>query len=72
LLPVTQFCQEAVKVGHPELVLSSRFPAVASAIWRGPDGHVWLDVLETLATHYPGANGQLIVYHRVDVTSLLQ
>lgn len=72
LLPLTQFCQEAAKAGHPELALSSRFPAVAPAIWRAPDGHVWLDVLETLAPHYPGANGQLIVYHRVDVTSLLQ
>ena len=72
LLPVTQFCQEAAKAGHPELALSSRFPAVAPAVWRAPDGHVWLDVLETLGPHYPGANGHLIVYHRVDVTSLLQ
>jgi hypothetical protein len=71
-LPVTQFLQEAAKAGHPELALSSRFPAVAPAIWRAPDGHVWLDVLETLGPHYPGANGQLIAYQRVDVTSLLQ
>ena len=54
------------------LALSTRFPAAAPGVWRAPDGRVWLDVLETLQSRFPGATGSLIVYHRVDVTAALR
>jgi hypothetical protein len=71
-VPVTQFAQAAAAAGHPELALGSRFPAVAPTVRRTPDGHIWLDVLESLRPMFPGAVGYLIVYHRVDVTAALQ
>ena len=70
-VPVSQSVAGAVASGHPELALSTRFPAVAPTIRRSADGHAWLDVLETLIPAYPGSNGKLIVYHRVDVTASL-
>jgi hypothetical protein len=71
LIPVTHFVQDAVTAGHPDRAISVRFPAVAPTVWRAPDGHVWLDVLETLRPRIPGAVGDLIVYQRVDVTAAL-
>jgi hypothetical protein len=70
-LPLTHFNADAAAAGKPELGFSSRFPAAAPSVSRAPNGHIWLDVLETLHSRFPDAPGHLIVYHRADVTAAL-
>jgi hypothetical protein len=72
LLPVTQFVRAAIDTKRPELALSSRFPAAAPAVWRGPDGRAWLDVLELIQSRLEPVDANLIVYHRVELTGALR
>jgi hypothetical protein len=70
--PISQFVASALAAGKQDNALSTRFPAAAPTLWHAPDGHVWLDMLETLIPSAPGFEGKIIVYHRVDVTSALR
>jgi hypothetical protein len=72
LLPVTQFVLAAIEAKQPEIALSSRFPASAPEVWHGPDGRMRLDVLELLKSGFEPVGANLIVYHRLDLTSSLR
>ena len=70
-LPVTRFVRQAIDTGQPANALGARFPAAAPAVYRAPDGRVWLDVLETLVPTGVPDQPKLIAYRRVDVTDWL-
>ena len=69
VLPLTHFVRASIDQKNPALALSSRFPSAALAPYHAPDGHVWLDVLETFIPMGVPGSPKLIVYQRVDVTS---
>ena len=71
LLSTTQFAQAAKAARHPETAMGPRFPAVAPAPWHAADGHIWLDVLETLQSAFQPSGTHLIVYQRLDMTAPL-
>jgi hypothetical protein len=69
-VPVTQFVRTGVEGRKLEAALSNRFPSPAPVVWHGPDGRLWLDVLERLKVESePGAH--LIVYQRLELTPSL-
>ncbi|HME23038.1 MAG TPA: hypothetical protein VKI44_17175 [Acetobacteraceae bacterium] len=66
-IQVTDFVRRAIDSKRPADTLSSRFPAPAATVTRGPDGQVWLDILETLIPMGAPDAPKLIVYHRLDL-----
>lgn len=67
-LPVSQFVRASIDRKTPEFALSARFPAAAPAVFRGSDGRIWLDILETLIPMGVPDLPKLIVWHRLDVS----
>lgn len=71
-LPLTHFVRASIEQNRPAQALSTRFPAAAPAVFRAPDGHAYLDVLETfIPMGVPGAL-KIVAYQRVDVTNLVK
>jgi hypothetical protein len=70
-LPVSQWVRQSIDQHRPDLDWSARFPAAAPALYYAQDGHIWLDVLETLIPMDVAGAPKLIAYQRVDVTSWL-
>jgi hypothetical protein len=71
-LPVSQFVRASIDRKTPEFALSTRFPAAAPKVFRGPDGRTWLDVLETLIPMAVPDSPKLIVWHRIDVSAVVR
>jgi hypothetical protein len=69
-LPVSQFIRASIDRKTPEFALSTRFPAAAPAVFQGPDGRTWLDILETLIPMGVPDSPKLIVWHRLDVSGV--
>jgi hypothetical protein len=67
--PLTHFVRASIDAKKPVGALSSRFPSAALAPYRAPDGHVWLDMLETFIPMGVDGVPKSVVYQRVDVTS---
>jgi len=70
LVPVTRFAATAAAAKTPDAAIGARFPAAAPQVWRTPDGHTGLDVLETLQV--PAGDGVNIIAHQwLDLTARL-
>jgi hypothetical protein len=70
-VPVTQFVRVGIDAKRLQGALSVRFPAAAPLVWHGPDGRLWLDVLERLKVETePGPH--LIVYQRLELSPSLR
>lgn len=70
-IPVTQFVSAAVTAKQPQSAMGSRFPGATANIWRTPDGHAGLDVLELLQSPFEPGGASLVVYQRLDLTAAL-
>jgi hypothetical protein len=68
-LAITEFSRRAIAAADPRAELSARFPAAAPKLRRGPDGHVWLDVLHTLKPLRIDGEAALVVYQRINLTA---
>jgi hypothetical protein len=71
-LPVTQFVRAAIDAKQPDNALTSRFPAVGPSVWRTSDGRAWLDILELLKSRLLPVGPNLLVYHRMELTTVLR
>ena len=66
---VTDFMRRSIDTKHPQDGLSVRFPSPAPMLRHTPDGHAWLDIVETLIPRGVENTPLLIVYQRIDVTA---
>ncbi len=72
MLPLTHFVRASIDAKKPVGALSSRFPSAALAPYHAPDGHVWLDMLETFIPMGVDGVPKSIVHQRVDVTGAVK
>jgi hypothetical protein len=70
-LPVAGWVRASIDEHQPDAALSARFPAAAPSLFHAPEGHIWLDVLETLIPVGIADAPKLIAYQRVDVTDFV-
>jgi hypothetical protein len=70
VLPLSHFVRQSIADKRPAAAFSTRFPSAAPTPYRAGSA-VWLDAVETfIPMGVPGAP-KSIVYHRVDIGSLL-
>jgi len=67
-LPVSRLVHDAIVAKRPQTAMGPRFPGSAPAVFRAPDGKVWLDVIGTLQSPFEPAGTNLVVYQRLDLT----
>ena len=72
VLPLTHYVRASIDAKKPVGALSSRFPSAALAPYHAPDGHVWLDMLETFIPMGVDGVPKSIVHQRVDVTGAVK